>query len=71
MGYVRGLKVTSLTVSIQERSSSKRKEMWKTVQIRANISQPVQLILDMKVQWSSTYFMLDRAERKKEVHNKF
>ncbi len=71
MGYVRGLKVTSLTVSIQERSSSKRKEMWKTVQIRANISQPVQLILNMKVWWSSMYFMLDQAERKKEVRNKF
>ena len=71
MGYVRGLKVTSLTVSIQERSSSKRKEMWKTVQIRANISQPVQLILNMKVRWSSMYFMLDQAERKKEVRNKF
>ena len=71
MGYVHGLKVTSLTVSIQERSSSKQKEMWKTVQIRANISQPVQLILNMKVRWSSMYFMLDQAERKKEVRNKF
>ena len=71
MGYVRGLKVTSLTVSIQECSSSKRKEMWKTVQIRANISQPIQLILNMKVRWSSMYFMLDQAERKKEVRNKF
>ena len=30
-------------------------------------AKPVQLILDMKVQWSSTYFMLDRAERKKGV----
>lgn len=25
----------------------------------------VQLILDMKVRWSSTYYMLDRAENKK------
>jgi len=71
MGYVHGLKVTSLTVSIQERSSSKQKEMWKTVQIRANISQPIQLILNMKVRWSSMYFMLDHEERKKEVRNKF
>jgi hypothetical protein len=51
----------------QERSSSKRKEVWKTVQTRANIPQPVQLILDMKVRWSSTYLMLDRAECKKQV----
>jgi hypothetical protein len=43
--------------------------MWKTIQSRANIQRPVQLIIDMKVRWSSTYLMLDRAERKKEVRN--
>lgn len=41
--------------------------MWKTIQTKANTGRPVQLILDMKVRWSSTYLMLDRAERKKEV----
>jgi len=61
-----GLRVRSLT-TVQEHSSSKRKEMWKTIQIKASDEQPVQLILDMRVQWSSTYLMLDRAERKKEV----
>jgi hypothetical protein len=55
-----------LTV-IQERSSSKRKAMWKTVQSKAGIARPVQLIVDMKVRWSSTYLMLDRAERNKTV----
>jgi hypothetical protein len=45
--------------------------MWKTVQTRANIWQPVQLILDMKVQWSSMYLMLDQAEQKKDMHNTF
>jgi hypothetical protein len=30
----------------------------------------MQLILDMKVRWSSTYMMLDRAERKKAVGSK-
>jgi hypothetical protein len=45
--------------------------MWKTIQIKANSQQVVQLILDMKVRWSSTYFMLDRAERKKDVRNIF
>jgi len=41
--------------------------MWKTVQIRAGIARPVQLLLDMKVRWSSTYLMLDRAEWNKAV----
>jgi hypothetical protein len=41
--------------------------MWKKIQTQANNGRPVQLILDMKVRWSSTYLMLDRAERKKEV----
>ena len=45
--------------------------MWKTIQIKANSPKVVQFILDMKVQWSSTYLMLDQAEQKKEVHNKF
>jgi hypothetical protein len=63
-------KVSSLTAG-QERSSSKRKEMWRTVQVKANNMPAVQLILDMKVRWSSTYFMLDRAERKKNVRSKF
>ena len=44
--------------------------MWKTVQAKANIRQPVQLILDMKVR-SSSYLMLDRAERKKDVRHIF
>ena len=60
-----------LLIVVQERSSSKRKEMWKTIQIRANSQKVVQLILDMKVWWLSTYLMLDRAERKKDVRNNF
>ena len=54
----------------QERSSSKRKQVWHTVQIKNKVK-PLQLILDMKVRWSSTYFMLDRAERKKEVSTSY
>ena len=54
-------------IVIQERSSSKRKSMWKTVQSKAGIARPVQLIVDMKVRWSSTYLMLDRADRYKMV----
>ena len=45
--------------------------MWKTIQTKANGGRAVQLILDMKVRWSSTYLMLDRAERKKDVRNVF
>ena len=60
-----------LLIAWQERSSSKRKEMWKTIQIKANSGKVVQLILDMRVRWSSTYLMLDRAEKKKDVRNKF
>lgn len=54
-------------ILIQERSSSKRKAMWKTVQSKGGIAKPVQLIIDMKVRWSSTYLMLHRAEGKKTV----
>ena len=60
-----------LLIAVQECSSSKQKEMWKTIQIKANSPKVVQPILDMKVQWLSTYLMLDQAERKKEVRNKF
>jgi hypothetical protein len=41
--------------------------MWKTIQRKSDSGRPVQLILDMKVRWSSTYLMLDCAERKKAV----
>lgn len=34
-------------------------------------AKPVQLILDIKVRWSLTYFMLDHAKRKKEVCSNF
>ena len=60
-----------LLTAVQEHLSSKRKEMWKTIQIKANSPKVVQLILNMKVLWSSTYLMFDWAKRKKEVRNKF
>jgi len=61
----------SLLTHGQERSLSKRKEMWRTIQIKANNRRPVQLILDMKVRWSSMYLMLDCVERKKNVRCNF
>ena len=50
----------------QARSSSQRKQLFKTVQERLNI-RPRQLLLDMKVRWSSTYIMLIRAESRRQV----
>lgn len=52
---------------LQQRSSSKRKEMFKTIQAEAGVSRSKQLILDMKVRWSSTYLMIHRAESNKKV----
>jgi hypothetical protein len=63
-------RLTYLTGS-QECSSAKRKEMWRTIQIRAKNVPTLQLILDMKVRWSSTYLMLERAEKRKEVRCNF
>ena len=54
-------------IVVKERSSSKRKEMWRTIQLKADVQKPLQLVLDMKVRWLSTYLMLDCAERNKEV----
>ena len=45
--------------------------MWMTIQTKASSIPAVQLILDMKVRWSSTYLMLNHAERKKNVRSKF
>lgn len=45
----------------QERSSAKRKGMYRAVQEQLNAAQIHQLVLDMKVRWSSTYLMLLRA----------
>ena len=68
--------------NIQEHSSAKRKELFKTVQAekaaeKARLAvdksknfftRTKQLILDMPIQWSSTYGMLHRADQLKEVY---
>lgn len=41
--------------------------MYRSVQIKAGVSQPTQLLIDMKVRWSSMYIMLNCAEANKEV----
>jgi hypothetical protein len=45
--------------------------MWRTIQLKAGIARPVQLVLDMKVRWSSTLHMLHRAQQNKRVSNYF
>ncbi|KIL54872.1 hypothetical protein M378DRAFT_91765 [Amanita muscaria Koide BX008] len=48
-------------IAVKERSSAQRKELFQSLQARQGVPQPVQLLLDMKVQWGSTYVMLNRA----------
>ena len=54
-------------IFIQARSSSQRKDVFKRIQEDKNIVPALQLLLDMKVRWGSTYVMLDRAELRREV----
>jgi hypothetical protein len=53
-------------LNMKARSSAQRKEAFKAVQYRRKIP-AVQLLLDMKVRWSSTFIMLTRAESRREV----
>jgi hypothetical protein len=57
-------------ICVKARSSAQRKEAFKAVQYWNNMP-PVQLLLDMKVQWSSTYVMLTRAESRQCVSDDF
>ncbi|KAJ3828572.1 hypothetical protein F5880DRAFT_1472165, partial [Lentinula raphanica] len=52
------------------RSSPKRKQMLKEIQVRANV-RPLQLLIDMVVRWSSTYLMLCRANTLKPYMGTF
>lgn len=56
-------------IAVKERSSAQRKQLFKDIQARPPNPSPVvsQLLLDMPIRWSSTYVMLDRAEKKKAV----
>src|SRR5271156_5080959 len=53
-------------ICVKARSSSQRKELFKSIQVEKKL-RPLQLLLDMKVRWGSTYVMLMRAEERKEV----
>lgn len=58
-------------LSIQARSSAQRKQLFADIQRRPPNPCPepkvTQLLLDMPIRWSSTYVMIDRAEKKKKV----
>jgi hypothetical protein len=55
-----------LTRKDKARSSAQRKEAFKSIQSRRS-ERPLQLLLDMKVRWSSTYVMLIRTETRRKV----
>ncbi|THH12688.1 hypothetical protein EUX98_g9792 [Antrodiella citrinella] len=48
------------SIAVKERSSAKRKQIFRSVQEKAS-QKPLQLLLDMKVHWSSTFAMIHRA----------
>ena len=51
---------------LKAHSSAQRKEAFKSIQYRRK-ERPQQLLLDMKVRWSSTFVMLTRAESRRQV----
>ena len=53
-------------ISVKAQSSSQRKALFKTVQ-EQNSVKALQLLLDMKIRWGSTYVMLSRAESQWKV----
>ncbi|KAF9544163.1 hypothetical protein CPC08DRAFT_417880 [Agrocybe pediades] len=57
-------------ICVKARSSSQRKELFKQVQLRHEVK-ILNLLLDMKVRWSSTYIMLHRAESRRTAINDF
>ncbi|KAG6871518.1 hypothetical protein C0992_010789, partial [Termitomyces sp. T32_za158] len=57
-------------IAVKERSSAKRKQLFFNLQKKAGLH-PRQLLGDMPIRWSSTYVMLDRAEKLKEFIEPF
>ncbi|KAG1735245.1 hypothetical protein EDD22DRAFT_852395 [Suillus occidentalis] len=54
------------SICVKEHSSVKWKELYRTVQTKAGVSLPTQLLIDMKVHWSLTYIMLNYANCNKQ-----
>ncbi|KAF8336664.1 ribonuclease H-like domain-containing protein [Amanita rubescens] len=58
-------------ICVKEHLSAQHKELFKRIQLRDEdghipSKRPKQLLMDMKVRWSSTYVMLERAESLKD-----
>jgi len=53
-------------ICVKVHSSAQRKEAFKAIQYCHRLP-PLQLLLDMKVRWSSTFIMLTRAESRRQV----
>jgi len=53
-------------ICVKARSSAQRKEAFKAIQYRHKLP-PLQLLLDMKVRWSSTFIMLTHAKSRRQV----
>ena len=51
---------------VKAQSLSQWKEIFKAIQVKDN-KPPLQLLLNMKVQWGSTHAMLLRAKLQKDV----
>ncbi|KAK6987994.1 ribonuclease H-like domain-containing protein [Favolaschia claudopus] len=58
-------------ICVKERSSAKRKEIFRQIQAEAKSDKPLQLILDMVIRWSSTYAMLYRGYNLRDFVNEF
>jgi hypothetical protein len=54
-------------LTVKARSSAKRTQLLKDIQSQAGAKIPLNLILDMKVCWSSTFAMLQRAYDLRDV----
>ncbi|KAJ3527051.1 hypothetical protein NMY22_g9922 [Coprinellus aureogranulatus] len=58
-------------IAVKARSSAKRNALLKLLQEKDEVKIPLTLILDMKVRWSSTFAMLERAVKLKPYINEF
>ncbi|KAE9387698.1 hypothetical protein BT96DRAFT_477262 [Gymnopus androsaceus JB14] len=59
------------SIVVKACSSAKRGQLFKDIQLRESTESTLQLLLDMAVRWSSTYVMLDHAEKLKPFIDTF
>jgi len=59
----------TITIAWQAHLSSKHKQFFLDIQSSNSIKLPWQLQVDMPVRWSSTYVMLERAKKLRDVSN--